>query len=310
MVQEFKRSEVIYEDPCFRIHRFSKTDGRKVVVIPPHAGRHGNIAQRAIDAIVNLGHDVIGMELLPATCATGKLDILGLVNGIKLCVDFSGPEPVDLVGICQGGWVSTIYTILHQHRVNKLALFCAPINTKTGQENVIEEYCKTASMAEHKFRVSLYGGVQPGMFQWTSFAIANPWPVFFQRYFDQFFNIIADDQKEIKKWYRNQGWHDTSLALHGAWFLQAMEHHFIGNELYEGTWDLGNGIIPKLEEITKPLYLYGGEDDPVTSTRQLSDILKKVSSKEKHVKFFKKEGHTGPFVKTECLKYFTDEFFA
>ena len=302
----FKNNVVVYQDTCIKLHKHTtQGTGKAVFVVPPHAGRHGNIAQRMIDSLAAEGLRVYWYELLPATPKTGKLSVLGLVQKLRKCIEMIGEETVDIAGICQGGWLSAIYTSLYPESVSRLALLASPINTKTGEDNSIEEYCKTASMSYHKLVVSLSGGIQPGFMQWLAFALANPTPVFYTRHYDRFRYIMNDDKKALAKLDRDDKWYDHYIDLHGTWFLEAMEHHFIGNKLYEGTWDLG-GVVPNLENITCPVAVYAGGDDEITHPEQARGILDKVPGE---FTIFEGAGHTAVFVRESCIQQFIKDFY-
>jgi poly(3-hydroxybutyrate) depolymerase len=309
MLTEFKGSEVLYSDDYIKFHSFSETGKRPVVILPPYAGRDGSCEQNRIDALVKAGQTVRCVELRQATIATGKFSVADWVKKIDLCIDLTVADKIDLIGDCQGGTLAAIYTALHQDRVNKLAITCAPINTKTGQDNPIEKYMETAYIPLHKLIVDLHGGIQPGMLQWLSFAMSNPIPVFFDRWLKATEHILECDWVKVEQDMANNLWHDSPFALH-SWFTEWLENHFKHNRLYEGTWALTDGSIPNLADITCPLYLYQGGKDPVTHPQQLLDIRNKVASTEIHTKIFDKEGHTGPFVREYCLDYFINEFFA
>jgi len=308
MKQEFKNNVVLYQDDCIKLHKHTcQGSGKAVFVVPPHAGRHGNVAQRMIDSLAAEGLRVYWYELLPATTKTGGLSVLGLVQKLRKCVEMIGEESIDIVGICQGGWLSAIYTSLYPESVSRLALFASPIDLKTGMDNAIEDYCKVASIAYHKWVVGFYGGIQPGFMQWLAFALANPIPVFHTRHYNRFLYILQDDKKALAKLDRDDDWYNFYVDLHGCWFLQGMEHHFIGNELYEGTWDLGGGIIPKLENITCHVAVYAGGDDEITHPEQARGILDKVSSGDFTI--FEGAGHTAVFARQSCIQQFINDFY-
>jgi poly(3-hydroxyalkanoate) synthetase len=314
MQQQFKNSTILYADDCIKLHKHvTQGTGKVVLLIPPHAGRHGNIAQNMLDALAAEGLRVYWYELLPATMQTCTMSVYGLVQKIKLCMDMvlndTHVDFVDLLGICQGGWLSAIYTALYPETVSRLALFASPINLKTGTDNGIEKYCKTASMAWHRMVVDIHGGYQPGYMQWLAFALANPIPVFCTRYQKRLIYMMNDDKVALAKLDRDDAWYDYFIDLHGTWFLEAMEHHFIGNKLYEGTWDLGNGIIPKLSNIACPISVYAGADDDITHPEQARGVLDKVSSKDKRFAIFEGAGHTKVFAGGKCIRQFIDDFY-
>jgi len=304
MSQEFKRSVVLYSDDCIKLHGWNTDCGDPILVIPPHAGRHGCITQRLIDGIASCSRAVYTMELLPATSKTCKLDVLGLVGKMKICVDTIGNSPLDIVGVCQGGWLSAIFISLYPETAKSFSMFASPINTKTGEDNSIEDYCSKGSLDYHKGVVALNGGIQLGSLQWLAFAISNPMPTFFTRYYNLYVHFLRCDSNSIDKWIAENNWYDSPIDLHGGWFIEALDNHFFNNRLYDGTWVLSDGRVPKLENITCPLHIYTGEDDQITHPTQALDIINKVSSKVITTKNFEKAGHTAVFTRGSCIDYF------
>lgn len=311
MKLDFERYKVVYQDESVRLLHFSNGSGTPVLVLPPYAGRHGNISQPMIDRLAAEGKSVYAYEQLPATSVNCDLSVLGLTEKLKEYVwmiqmtNFDGDIPkVDLIGHCQGGWLATLYTLKYPNTVNRLAIFAAPINTHTGEKNSIEEYCKTINLDAHRKAIELNGGVQPGLLQWLSFTISNPIPVLFSRHVDQFFNILKGDTKAENKWYRDNNWLDSPQNIPGTLTLEALEHHFKNNELYEGTW---RGF-PTLESITCPVFAYAGDRDEVTHPKQVLDILEKVSG-TKLGRVFKDSGHTATFTRRENIDQFIKDFY-
>lgn len=308
-MQNFKNNTVLYQDDCIKLHKHTNSgDCGSVFVVPPHAGRHGNIAQNMIDALAGNGYQVYWYELLPATHQSCSLSVYGLVQKLRLCVHMISGAAISIAGICQGGWLAAIYASLYPESVRRLALFAAPINTHTGENNSIEDYCKTASMFYHKMVVACHGGIQPGYMQWLAFALANPVPVFYDKYVEKFKHIMANDFSALEKWEKNNDWYNHSVDLHGSWFLEALEHHFINNELYEGNWDLGSGVTPNLSNITCPISVYAGANDEITHPEQARGILDKVASYDTNFTIFPNAGHTATFVRNSCVQQFIDDW--
>lgn len=302
-MQKFERSDVIYENPVIALHHFHGTrDKGSVFIVPPHAGRHGNVVQNLADTLSGACFDTYAMELKAANKANCNTSIGGLVNGVDTCVNLIG-KLVDMLGVCQGGWLSSIYAAssLNQDRVKRLALFAAPINCKTGVKNSSEEYCKAINLDAHQFMIDLNGGIQDGWWQWLSFTAANPKPMLYDRYVELFNLWVSCDFDGIAKWVKVNLWLDSPQDLAGVWFMEAMRYHFTNNDLYEGRL-IVNGETVNLKNITCPLYVYSGADDTVTHPQQASDILKIVSSKKKKHTCFEGAGHTAVFTRPLCIQ--------
>lgn len=302
-MQEFSRSDIIYEDDTILFHNFHGAGNKgKVLIIPPHAGRHPNICQNMADALSAIGLDTYAFEIKAANLNNRRTSIGDLVNKINTCMNIIG-APVDMFGICQGGWLSSIYTAssLNRGRVKKLSLFAAPINTKTGEKNTIEKYCKTIDLAIHKLMIDLNGGVQDGWWQWFAFTAANPTPMLYTRYAKLANLYIAMDYVGVQKWIKQNLWLDSPQDLAGVWFMEAMRNHFTNNDLYEGRMVV-NGERIDLSNITCDVRVYTGKVDPVTHWKQAVGILHKASSTVKYHFCFDGEGHTGPFTKPGCIQ--------
>lgn len=320
MEVKFVRGEVVFETETVRLHKFSSPISfpldTPVLIIPPHAGRTGCIVQNMVDALVKEGKTVYAYDLKSATFETRYTSVLDLIqfqkDFISLIKQIAGSDdPIDVIGVCQGGWIAAMFTALYPKEVKRLALFAAPINTKTGENNSIEEYCKEDIMPLARLIVKLNYGIQPGFCQWMAFALANPAPVFYDRYMKKFKMILEGDQARIAKWNHNENWYDTPVNLAGVWFLDALENHFKKNKLFGGEWRLGPGATPNLNQITCPLFVYAGGKDTITHPRQALDITRKVNTppQDIHTKVFVNDGHTNVFCRKSSIDFFITEFY-
>lgn len=307
--QEFKNNKIVIDNPVFRLHVFNYGSGTPVLVCPPHAGRSGNIAQKMIDKCVGCDKTVYAYELLSATNETANVTITDLVEAVHTCQQYIN-EPVDLICLCQGAWLGAIYTALYPETVTRYANFAGPINCKTGQDNIIEKYCETASLAYHRLVISMSGGIQPGYMQWLAFAGVAPNFVFIERYLQLGGYIANENTDGIKKWHENNSWYDTPYNLAGVWFLDCLENHFMENRLYDGAWEVGGHTID-LSNIACPVYLYAGDDDQITHPQQVFDMAEVINTPQEniHMTLFEGAGHTKVFVGRDELNHFAEEFF-
>jgi len=306
--QEFTGSEIVIDNPVYSLHKFSEGRGTPVLVTPPFAGRGGGIAQRMIEWCVAEGKTVYAYELKSATQETKGTSVKDLINIIDRCQQYIG-QNIDLIGLCQGGWVSTIYTALHPQNVNKLAILAAPINTKTDPDNVIEKYMQTPGILPyHKNLVAMNNGIQSGMLQWFAFSMVKPSYVYYERWVDLFCLMISQDTKGLEKWNKNNTWHDSPQDLAGTWFLECLEHHFLNNELYNGEWIIGGKRVD-MSNITCPCYMFAGEDDEITGINQVFDMRNKVGVENSTCVLLPNAGHTRVFTGKKELDIFRDVFF-
>lgn len=162
-MQQFTGSIIIEETSVYKIHLW--TSGKNtlpIIIIPPYAGRHGNVAQNLINRCKNYA-DTYVMELKSATIETKDTSITDLINIIDIIYEYA--PGANLIGVCQGAWLSAIYAALYPEKVKTYTNFAGPINTKTGKENKIEKYCEITNIDIHKFVVNSHYGIQPGYMQ-------------------------------------------------------------------------------------------------------------------------------------------------
>ncbi len=306
--QEFKRSEIVIETPVYRLHHFNTGTGVPIFVLPPHAGRHGCITQRLIDKCVGQGRTVYAFELLPATRKTANTSISDLLSAISECHNHIG-EIIDLVAVCQGGWLGAIYAAKHPESINKLAAFAAPFNCKTGEDNCIENYMKTPFILDYqRMMVAMNGGIQPGYMQWLAFSMVKPEFVYFDRWTDMQKMVWSGDDKGLEKWKKNNAWYDSPQNIAGTWFIESLKHHFRDNDLFEGRWVI-DGEAVDLSRIKCPVWLYAGSADEITHQKQVFDLEYKVSGPVTKI-LFEGAGHTKVFVGTQELEAFKDTFLS
>lgn len=309
--QSFKRNEVVVDTPIYTLHKFHKpaAAGTPVFIVPPHAGRHGNIVQRLIDICVEEGRPVYAYELKSATQETKDTSIEDLVSILSSCIWCIG-NPVDLICNCQGAWLGALLTARYPYLVKRYVNFVGPINLHTGQDNIIENYMKRPNVLEyHQKKVDDNSGIQLGSDQWFAFSMVNPWETYIGRFATQAQNLIFNRTKEIEKWENNESWYDDPQDLAGTWFMESLDHHFKNNRIYNGTMPKILGGDVNLKNITCPVYLFGGGADPITHHQQVTDMANVVGSDEIHTVVFPDEGHTSSFVKEKPLKIFKKMFF-
>ena len=309
--QSFKSQRVLIDTPFFKLHAFhsGETTGKAVFVVPPHAGRHGNITWKLIEKCVQEGRPVYAYELKSATPKTKGLTIEGMVAILYDCVTVIG-DSVELIGVCQGAWLGGLFTARFPWMATKYVNFVGPINTKTGQDNAIEKYMKQPGIIEyHQKKVNENNGVQLGSDQWFAFSMLDPWETYIGRFCTQAQNIFFNKTKAIEKWEHNNSWHDDQQDLAGAGFMEIMEWHFRDNRIYNGTFPKILGGDVNLNRIKCPVYLFAGGTDNITSTRQVLDMAHVVGSAEIHTIIFPDDGHTNAFNREKSLEIFRKMFF-
>jgi len=300
---QYLNTEIVLDTPVYSL-RHAKGNGDACFIIPPHAGRHGSVVQNLIEC-AQAHRDVYVFDLKPATQDTKHVSIGDLCVAISDCIGFIGYD-VDLVGVCQGGWLSAIFSALYPDSIKSLALMAAPIDIQASPDNTITKFCDNASEAYFRLAVASTLGVQSGLMQWLAFALSNPMEVFIDRWSKLAWAIILEDEETVEKLKRNNEWYDSPQDLSGAWYLQAIEDLFLANKLIEGLMVV-HGKKVDLKHINAPVFLYAGGKDEITSTEQLFGISKALNVPVEEI-LLEDAGHTKVFTGKKELKIFEETF--
>lgn len=307
--QEFTGTKILFKEQAYCLRVLSYGTGTPILIIPPHAGKSGNIAIPLAKVCAEQGRTVFIYELFPATQETKNVSIENLVEHVHECVQFID-EPVDLICLCQGTLAGAIYASIFPKNVNRYVNFAGTINAKTGCDNLIERYMKRPWVLEyHTYHVFINGGVQKGELQGAAFFMVDPVFAYIGRWNDLYNLKVNKDTKGIEKWNRDNGWLDTTQDIAGTWYLQDLEWIFRDNRLYNDTFPDIMGRQVRLSNITCDVYLLCGDGDPVTHHTQTFGMADKVSSKNIYKILLPKSGHTAAFTRPANLDIFVKNFF-
>jgi len=211
-----------------------------------------------------------GMRRLFATdwrSATAEMRLLGIddyLADLNVLVDQIG-APVDLIGLCQGGWMALLYAARFPAKVRKLVLAGAPVDIKAAP-SALSELADISPLAVFQELVRLGDGIVPGS------KVLKFWGVG---------SVIAEDMQdvlqtdeaigsagftELEALFRN--WYAWTIDLPGAYFLEVVEKLYEGNELAAGRF-LALGQRIDLAKVSVPIFLLAARDDELVALPQL-----------------------------------------
>lgn len=130
--------------------------GIPTLVDPPYAGHSAVIADYADgqSLVQTLQANGVGRVVLTdwksATPDMKDLEIDQYLAEINVCVDDLGGR-VNLVGLCQGGWMSAMYAARFPHKVASLVIAGAPIDADAGDGPI--------KQMVHAYPLSFYEGL-------------------------------------------------------------------------------------------------------------------------------------------------------
>jgi len=231
------------------------------------------------------------------------------VNGyVNNAVDFiralSGQYKITLLGVCQGGTFSIMYSSLHPEKIKNLVTLVSPVNFDTDK-GMLHIWAKSLDVD----KIVDYYGIVPGDFLNSGFLLTDPFRLMIDKYVGMFDRIDCDPADEacllrneeiVKNFLRMEKWIFDSPDQAGETFRQFMKDCYQKNLLIKNELVL-NGKKIDLRNITMPLLNVMAELDHLVPNEASIPLIDAVSSTEKETIIFP-TGHIGIFVGSKSQK--------
>jgi poly(3-hydroxyalkanoate) synthetase len=218
------------------------------------------------------------------------------LSTLNILVDELGGA-VQLVGLCQGGWLALIYAARFPAKVRKLALAGAPIDLEAGRSKLSEMAQDTPMRFFHEL-VQLGGGRVLGrqLLQCWTEEIDD---ALIQQVLQSPHELDSVPFRDLEMRFRD--WYAWTLDLPGTYYLQAVEHLYKQNRLARGNFvALGRRI--QLSGLKCPLFLIAARDDAIVAPAQVFATERLVDGRGSSVaKATAPCGHLGLFMGREAL---------
>lgn len=248
--------------------------------------------------LMDLGLDVYLIDWGYPSHQDRFLSLDDYINGyINNCVDVIRKkhklEKINLMGICQGGTFSTIYSSLYPNKVKNLVTLVTPIDFETN-DGLLFRWSKDM---DFDALVDNYNGIIPGEFLNTGYEMLKPMMKFNKQIG---LTNMLNDKAKLENFLRMEKWIQDSPNQAGECFRQFMKDLYQSNKLVKGELVVGDKQV-NLKNISMPLLnIYATEDHlvPPTATMPLNDH---VSTNDKELYKFK-GGHIGVFVGSKSQK--------
>ncbi|MDR2605529.1 MAG: class III poly(R)-hydroxyalkanoic acid synthase subunit PhaC, partial [Desulfovibrio sp.] len=215
------------------------------------------------------------------------------------CVNFiskaTGHKKINLLGVCQGGTFSTIYTALHQDKINALVTMVTPVDFSPN-DALLFAWSKNM---DADALVNAYG-VIPGEVMNVSYLLLKPFSLTLGKYIDLAADKKIEDPEYLSNFLRMEKWIFDSPGQAGATIRQFINDLYKDNKLMKGELELGGKKV-NLKNITCPLFAICAEYDhlvPLSSSKPLMDA---VGSTDKTFTAFP-VGHIGMYVSSRSQK--------
>jgi polyhydroxyalkanoate synthase len=212
-------------------------------------------------------------------------------------VDFvrekTGSDKINVLGICQGGTLSIIYSALFPEKVKNLVTMVAPVDFASGDAllNVWAPFMDVDLM------VDVLGNI-PGEVLNLGFLWLKP----FQLIIDKYVGLLdrLDDPVATRSFLRMEKWIFDSPDQAGETFRQWVKELFQENRLCKGEFELGGKRVD-LKKITMPVLNMFGEQDHLVSPKCSRPLSELVGSKDVTTLPYP-VGHIGMYVSSRAQK--------
>ena len=274
------------------------------LVDAPHAGHTSMIAdyhkgQSLIETLMANGHPhVLLTDWKTATPDMANFEVDNYLEEMLTVIDDLGGK-VNLVGLCQGGWVSAMVAARFPDKVNSLVLAGAPIDTNAG-DGPIKKMAQKTPMSLYEEMVLTGEGLMPGKFMLQGWKNMHPEAHYFKNYISLYEHI--DDPAFLSKEETFESWYENPIDLPGRWYLQVIQQLFKENRFAKGEF-VALGRVLNLNAITCPTYLLAGKDDDITTPEQVLAAEQLIGTPAANIrKKIVPGGHIGLFMGSRTLR--------
>jgi poly(3-hydroxyalkanoate) synthetase len=254
--------------PSMQLRDFSRRgSGRPVLVCAPYSLHGALIADFAsghsvVEALQQGGLDrVYVTDWRSAEPDMRYFSIDSYLADLNIAVDEMGP-PVDLVGLCQGGWLSLVYAARFAEKVRRLVLVGAPVDVSVESE-LSRAVANVPKQALDEL-IRRAGGIVSGEHMrrlWSS-------PISLQDVEAALQRNLTDETAESRTLLdRFERWDGQTLDLPGAYYLEVTDWIFRENRIAQGRF-IGLGRKINLAEVRVPVFLLAAADDVVVPLDQ------------------------------------------
>ncbi len=283
---------------------YGQPGGIPTLVDAPHAGHTAVIAdyhdgQSLVQTLLanGLGHVAL-TDWKSATDDMKDLEIDNYLAEVVVAIDDLGGR-VNLIGLCQGGWMAAMIAARFPEKVNSLVLAGAPIDTDAG-DGPIKRMAHQSPISFYEELVALGGGLMKGKYMLQGWKNMNPEQHYIQDHIDLYEHI--DDPAYLAKEETFNRWYENPIDLPGRWYLQVIAQLFKENRLAKGEF-IGLGRKLDLTNITCSTYLLAGAADDITTPEQVLGAAKYLgTSADRIVQETVPGGHIGLFMGARTLK--------
>jgi poly(3-hydroxyalkanoate) synthetase len=298
------RNRILLDLQTMRLREFSRERRRTPILIcAPFALHRATIGDFApghslVEALQNHGLRSISMtEWKSATPEMRFFSIDSYLADLNVAVDELG-APVDLIGLCQGGWMALVYAARFPAKVRRIVLVGAPIDIQAG-ESSLSRIVDNMPLAAFQEVVSVGEGRVLGqrvLALWAPALASEDVSKVLQLGSD----LSASKRMAIER--RFADWYASTVDLPGTYYLQVVTWLFKENRIAEGRFEaLGRRV--DLASVGTPAFLLAARDDELVSARQLFATADRIGTPRDAIEMSTEPGgHLSLFLGAETLR--------
>jgi poly(3-hydroxyalkanoate) synthetase len=186
---------------------------------------------------------------------------------------------VDLIGLCQGGWLSLVYAGRFPAKVRKLIMAGAPVDIAARQSRLSAK-AEATPLIMFQSLVNFGDGRVIGRNLarfWGNDTDANG----IRESLQTLQPIGSSEFTQLEAIFKN--WNSWTIDLPGTYYLEVIEKLYRRNELAGGSFvALGQKI--DLSRLRLPMYLLAGSADEVVAPEQLLAVERLVGTQPEYLR--------------------------
>jgi poly(3-hydroxyalkanoate) synthetase len=265
-----------------RLRDFSiGTKDAPTLICAPFALHGANIADFAhqhslVEALLAAGIGRLFLtEWRSATAEMRFFSINTYLADLNVAVDHMGGK-VDMIGICQGGWMALIYAARFPQKVRKLVIAGAPVDLAV--DSPISIAARTVPLSVFKDLVELGQGRLLGQRMLALWG----WRELDSAAVREIMQLPDDRESRLAqaREARFRAWNATTVDLPGTYYLEVVQWIFQENRLAQGRLvALGQGI--DLSVIRQPIFMLAARDDEFVAPGQVLNAARFVGTADR-----------------------------
>jgi poly(3-hydroxybutyrate) depolymerase len=271
-------NDIVLELASVRLRRFRKAaKALRILVCAPfalHAATLTDLAPghsliEALKAATRGAVFVTDWRSAKAEMSSRTID--DYLADLNVLIDAIGP-PVELIGLCQGGWMGLVYAARFPSKVRKLVLAGAPINVAAG-DSILSRRAQSTPMGVFRELVALGGGRMLGRRLFRLWGQSELDTKAIDSILQSAHAIDSEAFRRLEARFR--AWYAWTLDLPGRYYLEVVERLYLKNELATGSFTaLGQPV--ELATLRLPIYLLAAREDHVVAPAQTLDLARLI----------------------------------